>query len=117
MANETPKGEITLAEDWKLVPVDARNWELCRKKGVEDKPASRERGTVGTVKWVRCGRYYSYNTVAEALRYVADELMKEKAREQAMTLATAIRYYEVITQNLISQAQDRLKGPRTSGLA
>ena len=93
-------GEVMLAPNWKLVPVDSRNWELCRLSTTQSTPVTRRNGTVGEVRWHRCGRYYSYNTVAEALLYVADELMKERAHGRHMELQDALREYREIADSL-----------------
>lgn len=92
-AKNVQEGGIMLAENWKLYPVDERNWELCRYAAVNDTPVSRANGTAGQMRWQPLGRFYSYGTVGEALAYVADELVKEKARQQALTLRTALAEY------------------------
>lgn len=76
---------ILLAEHWKLFPTDARNWELCELT---------DRG------WMHRGRYYSYNTVDEAMLYVIDQLVKEKSREQAVTLTEALEQYRSIAESV-----------------
>ena len=93
MATKLPDHGITIADDWKLVPLDARNWELCHRYATK---ASGARPASDGPVWHRCGRYYSYGTIAEAMLYVADELMKAKAREQAMDLRDALSEYATI---------------------
>lgn len=92
-AKSVQEGGIMLADNWKLYPVDERNWELCRYVAVNDTPVSRANGTAGQMRWQPLGRFYSYDTVGEALAYAADELVKEKARQQALTLRVALAEY------------------------
>ena len=93
-------GEIMLAPDWKLVPVDARNWELWCLRDVKSTPVTRSNGTVGETRWMPCGRYYSYNTIEEALLYVADNLLKAKCHGRHMELQDALREYRAIADSL-----------------
>jgi len=86
--------------DWRLVPVDARNWELCHRhvtsKGKDE----------GVAKWHRLGRYYSHNTLHEALRYaVSRELMLHR-EDEAMVIWDALKEYERITRQLVNAAQE-----------
>lgn len=83
-------GGIVLHDNWKLFPLDERNWELCELREVIDNAAARKAGTVGAMRWQRCGRYYSHNTIDCALLYVADQLMKDKCRDAAMELDAAV---------------------------
>jgi len=69
------RGGIILAEGWKLHPMDDRNWELCQLT---------ESG------WRPYGRYYSYNTVDQALLYVADQLTKAKCYDESLALVQAL---------------------------
>lgn len=93
-------GGIMLADNWKLVPVDQRNWELCELRETASRQKSRESGTVGMVKWHRCGRYYSHNTIDCALLYVADNLMKAKCRDAALTLDAAVAEWKATIREL-----------------
>jgi len=80
--------------DWKLFPVDDRNWELCHRHEVT-KGKNR-----GVVQWNRLGRYYSYNTFDLAVQYAADVELKAKASEQAMELWDALETYRDIVADL-----------------
>lgn len=88
--------------DWKLVPVDARNWELCHRHAVSDTPTARKAGTVGNVQWNRLGRFYQFNTFDLALQYAADEELKGKAYGTVMELQDAIGEYRTIVTVLKS---------------
>lgn len=78
-------GGIVLADDWKLYPIDDRNWELCKR---------------GESGWSPYGRYYSYNTIDCALLYVADQLMKDKCRDAAMPLDVAAAEWKATVREL-----------------
>ena len=90
-------GSILLHEDWKLLPVDSRNWELCHRYEV---PAKGARKASDGKTWHRCGRYYSYNTIDCALLYVADQLMKDKCRDAAMLLDVAAAEWKATVREL-----------------
>ena len=79
-------GGIVLADEWKLYPLDDRNWELCK--------------LMGDGQWRPYGRYYSHNTIDCALLYVADNLMKDKCREQAMALDAAVAEWKATIREL-----------------
>ena len=79
-------GGIILSAGWKLWPLDERNWELC--KMADDG------------SWKPFGRYYSYNTIEEALLYVADNLLKAKCHGRHMELQDALREYRSIADSL-----------------
>ena len=93
-------GGILLTDDWKLLPVDDRNWELCHRHANGDNAKSRAAGTVGQMRWHRCGRYYSYNTVGEAIAYVADVEMKRKATTTARSLDVAVAEWKATIREL-----------------
>jgi hypothetical protein len=76
--------------DWKLFPVDSRNWELCHRH------ANTRGESKGTVQWNRLGRFYQFNTFDLALQYAADEELKGKAYGTAMELKDAIAEYRTI---------------------
>jgi len=73
------KGGMLLADEWKLWPMDDRNWELCR---------------LSDGAWVPCGRYYQYNTIDQAMLYVLDVLAKQGATDQMLALASALRQWQ-----------------------
>ena len=93
-------GGILLTDVWKLLPVDDRNWELCHRHAVGDNVKARAAGTVGQMRWHRCGRYYSYNTVGEAIAYVADVEMKRKATATAMDLGAALAEWRAVMDGI-----------------
>lgn len=88
--------------DWKLVPLDDRNWELCHRHETADTTKARRNGTVGNVRWHRMGRYYQYNTFPLAIQYAADCALKEKAHGTQMELLDALHEYETITGALVA---------------
>ena len=98
-------GGILLADDWKLYPLDERNWELCHLCPTKETPATKANGTAGVVRWQRCGRFYSYNTIDEAMLYVADQLMKDKAWAQHMELGSALVEYRAIAESIRETAR------------
>jgi len=92
---------ILLANEWKLVPLDDRNWELCHLHVAQPR-GGREGGT--EPRWYRCGRFYQYNTVDEAMLYVADQLVKAKAWAQHMELGSALVEYRAIAESIRAAA-------------
>lgn len=94
---------ILLADEWKLVPLDDRNWELCHLHVAQPR-GGREGGT--EPRWYRCGRFYSYNTVGEAMLYVIDQLMKDKAWAQHMELGSALAEYRAIAESVRAAASE-----------
>ena len=99
-------GGILLAENWKLVPVDQRNWELCNRHECADSAASRKSGNAGRVMWFRCGRFYSYNTVEEALLHVIDELWKSGCADGARELSAGLAGYRAC----VAEVRETLAG-------
>lgn len=71
--------------DWKLHPLDSRNWELCRRS---------DSG------WRPLGRYYQYNTFALAIQYAADCELKDKAYGRQMALEDALYEYRAIVDGM-----------------
>ena len=86
--------------DWKLIPLDDRNWELCHRHMMSDTEKTRSAGTAGTLRWVKLGRYYSYNTFDLAVQYAADVELKAKAEERVMELQDALAEYRTIVDTL-----------------
>lgn len=85
---------IMLAPDWMLIPIDSSNWELChRHENVRGKHA-------GDLTWHHCGRYYQHSTIEQAVLYVADQLMKAKARDELLSLGAAMSLYRDICDQL-----------------
>lgn len=98
--------------NWKLFPVDDRNWELCRRRATADTTRARESGTVGEVKWHRTGRFYQYNTFEQALRYAADCELKDECHGRVMELEDALHEYERITTALMADMARALEEGR-----
>jgi hypothetical protein len=98
-------GGILLADDWKLYPLDERNWELCHLCPTKETPATKANGTAGVVRWQRCGRFYSYNTIDEAMLYVIDALMKDGCKDDALALASAMRQWQQLAESVRETAR------------
>lgn len=90
--------------DWKLFPVDSRNWELCHRH------ANTRGESKGTVQWNRLGRFYQFNTFDLALQYAADEELKGKAYGTAMELQDAIVKYRTIVTMLKADVIAAVRG-------
>ena len=90
--------------DWKLFPVDSRNWELCHRH------ANTRGESKGTVQWNRLGRFYQFNTFDLALQYAADEELKGKAYGTAMELQDAIRQYRTVIAMLKADVIAAVRG-------
>ena len=90
--------------DWKLFPVDDRNWELCHRhetgKGTD----------AGAVKWHRLGRFYSYNTFDLAIQYAADVELKAKCHGTVKALEDALYEYRAIVDGLKTDVLAALGG-------
>lgn len=91
MPSKVPEGGILLADHWKLVPLDERNWELCEFRQPQDTHGNPKDGEPS---WYRCGRYYQYNTIDQAMLYVLDVLAKQGATDQMLALASALRQWQ-----------------------
>ena len=89
--NKSVKDGGIVFGDWKLFPVDDRNWELCHLRATNDNQRSRAAGTAGVVQWSRTGRFYSYHTIDLAMLYAADVEMKDKHRQKARELIEVAR--------------------------
>lgn len=98
--NDFQDGGLMLCDTWKLWPMGDGNWELCHKHVVADKPMTRANGSAGKLMWVRCGRFYQRNTIEHAVLYVADALLKDKARDEVLTLGAALAEYRAICDQL-----------------
>lgn len=96
--------------DWKLMPLDDRNWELCHRHETADTTKARRNGTVGNVRWHRLGRYHQHNTVHLAIQYAADCALKEKAHGEQMSLQDALHEYAKIVDALKSDVLAALDG-------
>lgn len=87
-------GGITFG-DWRLVPLDSRNWELCHRREVD-----------GEERWSRRGRYYQAGTIPEALFYAADQEMRAKCADEAHDILDALREYRELTDALKAELLD-----------
>lgn len=93
--------------DWKLVPVDSRNWELCHRHVA--RATGRHKG--GTrPQWNRLGRFYQFNTFDLALQYAADEELKDGCHDRAMGLAYAIAEYRAIVDGMSAAVIAAVRG-------
>lgn len=89
--------------DWRLVPVDALNFELChRHETTRGKNA-------GAVQWHRLGRFYSYGTLANALWYAATVELGERNDAAVMDIRSALREYERICNDLTRDVQEAVR--------
>jgi hypothetical protein len=57
------------------------------------------------VRWQRCGRFYSYNTIDEAMLYVIDALMKDGCKDDALALASAMRQWQQLAESVRETAR------------
>ena len=94
--------------DWKLYPLDDRNWELCHRHAASDTMSARRAGTVGEVKWHRLGRFYSWNTFANALGYTIDRELKDGTVEAARDIHAALTEYREISGRLLADMEAAL---------
>lgn len=98
------EGGITFG-DWKLFPVDARNWELCHRHATGGSGSD-----AGVVKWHRLGRFYQFNTFDLALQYAADCELKAKAHGRQMEIEDALHQYRAIVDALKADVLAALGG-------
>ena len=90
--------------DWKLIPMDANNWELAHRH------ATQRGENKGRVQWNRLGRYYQWNTIPSALRYAADIEAKERHSDVAATFKEYLAEYEEVTERLVGMITEALNG-------
>lgn len=81
--------------DWKLFPVDSRNWELCHRHETGGTGVG-----AGVTKWHRLGRFYQCNTIDAAIQYAADCELKDGCHDRAMGLGEAIAEYRAIVDGM-----------------
>jgi hypothetical protein len=96
--------------DWKLFPVDSRNWELCHRHEVADTTSARRAGTVGRVQWNRLGRFYQHSTFDAAIQYAADCELKGGCHDRAMELGEAIAEYRAIVDGMSAAVIAAVRG-------
>ena len=87
---------------WRLVPVDSLNWELHHLH-----VATRGKN-VGSEQWNRLGRYYSYNTVQNAVMFASDHEMREG--EDVTPLANALHEYRDIVGAMVADVRAAMGG-------
>lgn len=86
---------IEMAGGFFLYPLDAHNWELCRRNA-EGKGRS-------------VGRYYQHDTLQNAFAYVADLLLKEgMPSEETVTLDGFAERYGRMRDELVSAVRTPL---------
>lgn len=90
VSEESPKSGGVTFGDWKLVPLDERNWELYHLR------TANKGKYAGKAKWYKTGRYYSYSTLGSAFLYAADCELKSGSRDKAVPIAKALAEYERI---------------------
>ncbi len=107
---------IEFGKSWRLVPVDARNWELLHFGTVTGRGANKGNEAP---RWRRLGRYYSQATLHLALEYAADCELKARRdggvadiREALAELREILHAFEVSFVHVCSsdfgpQAHDR----------
>ena len=93
--------------DWKLVPVDSRNWELCHRHVA--RATGRHKG--GTrPQWHRLGRFYQCNTFDAAIQYAADCELKDGCHDRAVELGEAIAEYRAIVDEMSAAVIAAVRG-------
>lgn len=88
---------------WRLVPSDASNWEL------EHRRATVRGDHQGELRWHRCGRYYQYNTIANALWFAATWELAHEGGVAVVGIRDALREFERICNDLTRDAQDAVR--------
>ena len=84
---------------WRLVPVDARNWELCHLHVTSKGKNAGER------RWHHLGRFYQYNTIGNALWYAATMELADHDDVAVMETREALSEFERIANNLMRDAE------------
>ena len=100
--------------DWKLVPNDGCNWELCHRRVTSDTPQTRKFGTSGQVRWHRLKRYYQSNTFHFALRHAADQELAAECESAAIPIEDALREYERIVTTMTDALKTALEARQTA---
>lgn len=101
MAAQTTEGGIQFG-DWKLIPMDANNWELAHRH------ANQSGKNKGRVQWNRLGKFYQYDTIPSALRYAADFEIKSKHKDAKTTFMEYLREYEEMADRFVSNIREAL---------
>ena len=91
--------------DWKLFPVDSRNWELCHRHETGGAGVG-----AGVTKWHRLGRFYQFNTFDLALQYAADEELKDEYYDRATGLSDALAEYRAIVDGMSAAVIAAVRG-------
>ena len=98
--------------DWRLVPADGLNWELCHRH------AATKGKNAGKVGWHHLGRYYQHNTIGEALRFAASRELMERREGEAESIWEALAEYERILQGFADAIRNPSvphRGPNDGG--
>lgn len=97
--------------NWRLVPVDQLNFELCHRH-----VTSRGKNA-GTERWHRLGRFYSFSTIGNALWFAATRELAEEDGAAVAEIREALSEFERIANNLLRDAQgcaQQLQGTHSS---
>lgn len=89
--------------EWRLVPLDGLNWELCHRH------AATRGKNAGRVSWHRCGRFYQASTFGDALRFAADCELKERNHGDVRGIRSALAEYEAITAGYLDAVRGLLE--------
>lgn len=81
--------------DWKLHPVDSRNWELCKR---------------GESGWRPLGRFYQCSTFDAAIQYAADCELKDGCHDRATGLSDALAEYRAIVDGMVAAVTAAVRG-------
>lgn len=93
---------VIINDRWRLVPCEgknASNWELYEFR--DD-------------KWRSVGRFYQYNTVRLALRYVIEREREDGYHESADKLVELLREYERIVATMTDALKTALEARQTA---
>lgn len=90
---------IQFGERWRLVPMDANNWELAHLHVTPPTHTARKAGTDGEVRWHRIGKFYQWSTIGSALRYAADFEMREHNTGEVTAILAALEEHERILRD------------------
>ena len=85
--------------DWRLVPVNAPNWELQHRH----LPKNADEGA--EPKWYGVGRYYQHTTIVNAIEYAADRELAEGNEDAAISLAEFLQQYKDTLERFEAEAK------------
>lgn len=93
--------------DWKLVPVDARNFELCHRH------VTKSGKNKGQVSWHRLGRYYSMASLNRALLYASSAEMSERDGGTSVDIHMALERWQAILDGFLMDLMTMLDSRET----